>query len=238
MSLVAGGCGAPEPGQTSKRQDLVGGTVAGRGQVERLEPLPAGLGERGAKALVTREAGDGAGQGVRIGGVHQEAGVADHFGQRAGPIGHDGQAHAHRLEHGHAESLVPRAHHEDVAPVMAPTRSESLSMPVKVTASCRPISSTKRRSAVAIGGHDRPPHHLEARLRVVVLAGDEERHHGELDALVRGDTTDADPAAAAVGRPPVREWEASRHAHWRGQQRGGRDHGGRARTQRPSTRPR
>ena len=88
---------------------------------------------------------------------------------------------------------------------MAATRSASLIAPRKVTASRRPISSTKRCEGPGVGGHDRPAHDLERRRRVVVRPGDEQRHEGELDALVGGDPADADPAGARVrGRPRCR----------------------------------
>ena len=76
-----------------------------------------------------------------------------------------------------------------------------------------------------VGRHDRPAHDLERRRRVVVRPGDEERHHGELDPLVRGEAADADPAGA---RPRAARARSARPPAPVGTHGGGRDHRGAA----------
>ena len=68
---------------------------------------------------------------------------------------------------------------------------------------------------LGVGRHDRTPHHLERRRRIVLLPGDQQRHHRVLDRLVRGEAPDADPAGAAcAARPKVRRPRCRRPRPW------------------------
>ena len=150
-------CRGPRPGCTdadvadasaAERQDQVGGAVAGRGQVERLEPLPAGLGQRVAQVLVARRPGRRRRRARmdrwrRPAGRRRRRPRAAHrpdSPRRAGPCSSP-RARARRSPRAARSTRARRTRR------MAATRSASLRAPVKVTASWRPISSTKRRSA-------------------------------------------------------------------------------------------
>ena len=89
---------------------------------------------------VAAAAGDRFGQRVRIGGVDQQAGVADHLGQRAGrgwprPASPSSSPRA-RAPRSPRGARSPRGR---PTPAMAAASAASLSAPVKVTASCRPM---------------------------------------------------------------------------------------------------
>ncbi len=149
---------------------------------------------------VSLHPGNGRGQRVGIRGVDQQAGVAHHLGQRTGVIGHDRQSERHGLEHRHAEALVAGGDHQHIGAghggheLLVAHRAEERDRIVEAHLIDEALQGRR------VGRDHRATHQLERRRRIVVGARHEERHHGQLDGLVRGESPHADPPGAARRR--------------------------------------
>ncbi len=109
-------------------------------------------------------------------------------------MGDHGQAHRHGLDHRDPEALVLGGDHEHVGAGHGGHQigiAQRAAEPYGVVQSHLVDEAEESRR---VGGHHGPPDDLEGGCGVAVGAGDQERHHRVLDALVGGEAPHADPA--------------------------------------------
>ena len=143
---------------------------------------------------------DASGDRPRVGGVHEEARVADDLGERATVVGDDRQTHRHGLDHRHAEALVLRRDDQHVGPGHGGHQLGVAERAVEPDGVVQAQLVDEAVQGGRVGRRHGPPHDFERGRAVVVGAGDQQRHHRQLDPFVRGEPSHAEPAGSGPGR--------------------------------------